>query len=81
MTNLYNVNVYILYDICHVIYMIKYTTQNTKWNYNRSINKKEMEIAKMRYLTYAEFKNKIDNVKWQEKMKEYREKQEKENKK
>lgn len=35
----------------------------------------------MRYLTYAEFKNRIDNVKWQEKMKEYREKQEKENKK
>lgn len=32
----------------------------------------------MRYLTYAEFKSRIDNIKWQEKMKEYREKQEKE---
>lgn len=35
----------------------------------------------MRYITYAEFKSKIDRAKWQEKMKEYREKQEKENKK
>lgn len=35
----------------------------------------------MRYITYAELKNAIDKVKWEKKMKEYYEKQEKENKK
>ncbi len=61
--------------------MTKYTTQNTELDYNNSINKKGTEIAKMRYITYAELKSVMDKVKWEKKMKEYREKQEKENKK